>query len=134
MNKRASNITPELSNRIIRLIESFSESISWNSVIEKIKKETGEHYTEQGLRKHKAIAEAFRIKKVKLAKQRELSGNKQYRIATANKLLELEAENAILKEQNERLKEKFVIWAHNAASRNVTEEQLNEPIEVHGQV
>lgn len=130
MTKRASNITPELRHRIIQLIASFSGEISWHLVIAKIEKETGERYTEQGLRKHEQIAESYRVKKVLLAKQRELGGNKKYREATAKKLLELEAENALLREQNNRLLEKFVLWAHNAAEKEMTEKQLNESVTV----
>lgn len=130
MSKRASNITPDLKQRIIQLIESFSGEISWRLVIAKVEKETGEKYTEQGLRKHEQIAESYRVKKVLLAKQRELGGNKKYREATAKRLLELEAENALLREQNNRLLEKFVLWAHNAAEQNLTEEQLNESLTV----
>lgn len=133
MSKRASNITPGLSDRIINLIDSLSEEINWNLLIKKIKDDTGEHYTEQGLRKHKAIADAFRVMKLKLAKKRELIGDKRYHTATVNKLLQLEAENALLKEQNNKLKAKFVIWAHNASSKNITEKQLNETIEVQSQ-
>lgn len=130
MSKRASNITPELGQRIVQLIDSFSEEISWGLVIAKIEKEIGQRYTEQGLRKHELIAQSYRVKKVLLAKQKELGGNKKYREATAKRLLELEAENALLIEQNNRLIEKFVLWAHNAAANNITEAQLNESLTV----
>lgn len=132
MSKRASNITPELGQRIVQLIDSFAEEISWGLVIAKIEKEIGQRYTEQGLRKHELIAQSYRVKKVLLAKQKELGGNKKYRVATAKRLLELEAENAILREQNNRLNEKFVLWAHNAAVNNLTEVQLNESLTVQG--
>ncbi len=130
MIKRASNITPELRQRIIQLIESFSGEISWNLLIAKVEKETGERYTEQGLRRHEQIAESYRVKKVLLAKQRELGGNKKYREATAKRLLELEAENAVLRAQNNRLQEKFVLWAHNAAEGGLSEDKLNESLTV----
>jgi hypothetical protein len=130
MNKRASNITPELGQRIVQIIDAFSEEISWGLVIAKIDKEIGQRYTEQGLRKHELIAQSYRVKKVLLAKQKELGGNKKYRVATAKRLLELEAENVLLKEQNNRLIEKFVLWAHNATGNNVTEDQLNESLTV----
>ena len=130
MSKRARNITPELGRRIIQLIDSFAEEISWSLVLAKIEKEIGQRYTEQGLRKHELIVQSYRVKKVLLAKQNELGGNKKYRVATARKLIELEAENAILREENNRLLEKFVVWACNASTFNVTEVQLNESIVV----
>ena len=130
MSKRAPNITPELCQRIIQIIDSFSEEISWELVIAKIEKDIGQRYTEQGLRKHELILQSFRVRKMLLAKQNELGGNKKYRVATAKRLLELEAENALLKELNNNLTEKFVLWAHNAAANNLTEDQLNESLTV----
>ena len=130
MSKRSSNITPEIAKLIVQLIASFSEQISWGLVIAKIEKEIGQRYTEQGLRKHELIAQSYRVRKVLLAKQKELGGNKQYRIATAKQLLELEAENEVLRGQNNRLIEQFVLWAHNAAANNVTEDQLNETMTI----
>ena len=130
MSKRAPNITPEISQRIIQVIDSFTEEISWGLVITKIEKDLGQRYTEQGLRKHEFIVQSYRVKKVLLAKQKELGGNKKYRVATAKRLLELEAENALLKELNNNLTEKFVLWAHNSAANNLTEDQLNETLTV----
>lgn len=130
MNKRAGNITPELRQRIIQLINTFSEEISWRLVIAKIEKETGERYTEQGLRKHDLIAEAYRVRRVLWAKQQKLRGNKKYRDVTAKRLLELEAENALLRAENNCLLERFILWAHNASSKGMTEAELNESIAV----
>lgn len=130
MSKRAPNITPEISQRIIQMIDSFNEEISWELVIAKIEKDIGQRYTEQGLRKHELILQSFRVRKVLLAKQKELGGNKKYRVATAKRLLELEAENALLIELNNNLTEKFVLWAHNATANNLTEDQLNESMTV----
>ena len=128
MNRRSSNITDERRRTIASVIESFTEEISWHLVLEKIEKDIGERYTEQGLRKHELIAEAYRVKKVLLAKESELRGNKKTHIATAKKILSLEAENALLREENRRLTEKFVVWAFNAAGNGMTEMELNEPI------
>ena len=63
MSKRAPNITPEISQRIIQVIDSFTEEISWGLVITKIEKDLGQRYTEQGLRKHEFIVQSYRVRK-----------------------------------------------------------------------
>lgn len=131
MNRRSSNITEDFRQKIVAVIESFTEEVSWKLVIEKIRREFGERYTEQGLRKHELIADAYRVRKVLLAKQKELRGSKKTHTATAKKILFLETENASLREENRRLLEKFVVWAHNAAGNNMTEQDLDEPIELY---
>lgn len=131
MNRRASNLTESLERKVVVVINSFSEKISWSAVIKEIERQLGERYTEQGLRKHSDIADAFRVKKMLLAKESALSANKKVRSATAKRILELEAENATLKEINNRLMERFAVWAHNAAGHKLTESDLSEPIELY---
>ena len=130
MIRRASNITEKIIEDILKVINSFSEKISWGVVLEKVANEVGERYTEQGLRKHQKIADAYSVKKVLLAKQRELGGGRTAQTAIARRILALEAENSLLKEENRRLSEKFAVWAHNAAGNGLTEDVLNTLVEL----
>lgn len=129
--KRASNITDVLERRIVALIESIPEKISWAIVIALVSRELGQQYTEQGLRKHVIIADAYRVRKTLLAKQRTLRGGRRLQEATAKKIIELERFNERLLKENNQLIERFVVWSHNAASlHNMTESELDEPISV----
>ena len=87
---------------------------------------------ERGLRRltERMVVDAYRVNKVLLAKQRELGGGRTTQTAIARRILALEAEKSLLKEQNRHLSEKFAVWAHNAAGNGLTEDVLNAPIEL----
>jgi len=131
MARRASNITIDLERLIIGCIKSVRDKISWDTVINEIFNQVGERYTEQALRKHQTIADAYRVQRALLTNGRVALKSKQKQAADVDRLVNLEFENKRLVEENERYRCMFVIWAHNAYSKNgLTEDDLNEPIVV----
>lgn len=130
MIRRSSNLTEERKAKILGYIESFSVKISWGLLIRMIESEVGERYTEQGLRKHRQIADAYRFKKVILSKQMEFQVNRGVLSSDAKTIIDLKAENFMLRKINQQLLEKFSVWAHNAVGNGLTEEILNKSVEI----
>lgn len=129
MAKRSSNITEDREKKIIEHIKSIRDKISWKIVIQLLQKEFGELYVEQGLRNHKKIVDAYRTQRTILTKNRLASNAKQKQACNVELLIELQLKNEQLKKENEAYAAKFVVWAHNAYSKNgLTELELNEPI------
>jgi hypothetical protein len=129
--KRAVNISIEMEYQIVAVIESISDKISWAVVIEHVDKALKQRYTEQGLRKHKKIADAYHVKSLILAKKRSFRGSRRSQDATARRIVELELQVERLEATNNLLLSKFAVWSYNAATKhNMGEVDLNEPIVV----
>lgn len=128
MTKRAINITPEMEDKIVSVIESVSEKISWAIVIESIHKVLRQRYTEQGLRKRQRIADAYQVKRLFLARKKSFRGSIRSQDATAKKIVELELKVERLERENNKLVAKFAVWSFNAAANHITEVELNAPI------
>jgi hypothetical protein len=130
MAKRSSNIDSDFEQQIIACIKSIKGKLTWDIVIGLVKSQSGERYTEQGLRKRSGIAEAYRLQKKIILREKGVQ-REAYDIETlSRRLIELEEENNQLKEINNRLINKFATWAHNAKRKGLSEDVLNQPIDI----
>lgn len=130
MTKRSSNIDFNLEQKIIACIKSIKGKITWNIVINLVEAQSSERYTEQGLRKRSDIAEAYRLQKKIILREKGVQ-REAFDIETlSRRLVELEEENKQLKETNNRLINKFTMWAYNAKKKGLSEDVLNQPIDI----
>lgn len=133
-HERAKNLDDKAIADIVAVIDGWSGKLSWELLLEAVEKRLRQRYTRQALNNHTRIADAFRLRKKSLAAQAQQAGRR--RLGDASQELEaalqriqvLEAENLRLVCENDRLLEQFVRWAHNAYTRGLDKDFLDQPL------
>lgn len=115
---------------IVALLDGWSGTLSWELLIEAIEKRKHARYTRQALHRHERIGQAFSLRKAALAEgegaaPRARSPELQMAL---DRITRLEAENARLTAENQRLLEQFVCWAYNAHTRGLDKAFLSRPL------
>ena len=124
----AKHLTRKDINRIKSTIQTWNGKLTWDSLCESVKPHIGKKPTRQSLSMHKAIVNAYLLKKERLKiDNKPLKKPANLRIA-AQRIKNLEAENEILKKQNIRYKEQFTLWQYNSYKYGLKPHQLNEPL------
>jgi hypothetical protein len=131
MPERSKNLDDQAIEKIVHVIDGWTGKLTWELLIEAIAKRTHQEYTRQALFKHVRIRDAFVLKKKSIKgrtaeeAQSDLPPEAQ---ALWQENVRLKAENARLTQENVNLLAQFARWAHNAATRNLTEDFLNQPL------
>ena len=112
---------------IKHIILTWDGKITWSDLCESVYKNLNRTITRQSLSAHDEVVEAYRIKKI--LSNLKKSGLKKPANLTiaAQQIINLKAENEMLKKQNNRYKEQFSYWQYNAYRHGLTMEQLNRP-------
>ncbi|WP_325265791.1 hypothetical protein ACQY1M_03160 [Neorhizobium sp. DAR64861/K0K2] len=109
---------------ILSIMTAWKGRLTWNGLCNSIAVQTGNLYTRQALNNYieiKAAYAAYQKKPRRSAASKPLSGAQQRIVELERKVLELEA-------VRDALLEKFARWAVNAATRNLDEDFLNQPL------
>lgn len=103
--------------------------LTWETLVAGVGGRLGVSYTRQALGAHERIARAYRSRRDVLSKMPppKRAGDAAME-AALQQIEQLKAETTRIKDENERLKEKFVRWAYNAHSRGLTPEMLESPL------
>jgi len=126
---RSENLTDNLIDTIINILDGWSAKLTWNKLIDAITIETNNQYTRQTLAKHQRIKDAY-----DLAKERVSDGTTQLPkmssevVSLIQKVKRLEAENDRLHQENEHLLAQFARWAYNAHKNGLTKNLLERPL------
>lgn len=134
--ERAKNLDDEGISDIVAIIDGWSGKLSWELLLEAVERRLRQRYTRQALNNHTRIAEAFRLRKKSLAGLAQQAGRprrgdaSQELDAALQRLALLEAQNLRLVSENNRLLEQFVRWAHNAYTRGLDKDFLDQPLPV----
>ena len=130
--QRPPRLTDERIEVLVRILDSWIGTLTWDAFITKIQEQTGFSYTRQALDRHNRIKDAFRDRKKYLANQpkdkaaKPLSASeKQRRIDDYDRL---HAENMRLEAENQRLLAQFVIWLFNAQQSGIDVDTLNRSL------
>lgn len=130
--QRPPRLTDERIESLVKLLDSWGGTLTWEAFIAKIQEQTGYRYTRQALDRHNRIKDAFRDRKDHLANQpkdkteRSLSSaEKQRRIDDYERL---RGENLRLEAENQQLLGQFVIWLFNSQQAGVDMDVLNRPL------
>ena len=130
MVKRSKNLDDQMVRRIVEILDGWSDSLTWDGLVDAIDRRLGQRYTRQTLDKHERIKQAFKARKTALAS----GGGAAKRVAdpilqmTLDRLGRLEAENDRLKRENAALLEQFVRWTYNAGLKGLSADVLNQPM------
>lgn len=117
---------------IVQMIRSWpKEKIGWDDLCTACKPLLGYIPTRQGLNGHRSVKDAFQAKKVgirnKVPPRKPLPSS----LAVASdRISRLNATVTALQEENDRLRDRLVIWQYNAFKRGLTRAQLEEPLPV----
>lgn len=132
--RRAKNLGDSSIEAIVDVLDGWDGKLTWDLLIEVIKSRLQVQYTRQALNQHLRIKQAFQLTKERISgvPRPKADVTKGFSAAEATVFLErfrrLEAENARLKLENERLLEQFVVWAYNASTRGLDAAFLGQPL------
>lgn len=132
--QRAKNLGDTDIETIVGILDGWDGKLTWDLLIEAIESRMRVQYTRQALNQHQRVKSAFKLAKERLSGLPRSQERARTRLneAEAQALTErykrLEAENARLKVENERLLEQFVTWAYNASTRGLDMAFLCQPL------
>lgn len=116
--------------KIVDLINTWSidEKLTWDALCDRLVRIIGKRPSRQSLSSHVRIAESFSVKKATI-KSGAIHTVKPANLKVASqRIRRLEAENEALKALNERYLEQFKVWLYNAHLKQITIEELNNPL------
>jgi hypothetical protein len=120
--------------KAVRLLDAWSDKLTWDRFLAVLATEVGHLYTKPGLRKHGRLVNAWEMAQARLrdsTKRSGARGNGDAAIAHAcNRIASLEAENARIEQENRDLLERFVRWSYNATIHGLAPEQLDREIPI----
>lgn len=128
---RAPDLTAERIEVVLATIDGWKGKLTWQLLIEAVKKATGITYSRFTFSDYPDIANAFALKKEALRGtwQGEPAVPRDQRVRAALEQVErLQSTVERLKQENLLLKEQFVTWALNAERKGVTMMMLNAPL------
>jgi hypothetical protein len=128
---RARNLDGEAISRIVAILDGWSGKLTWDLLIDAIRRHLRADYTRQALHKHERIKQAFSLRKKALSEG--LAGGvpevgSPELQAALERIARLEGENARLRAENERFLEQFACWAYNAHTRGLDNAFLSRPL------
>lgn len=128
--RRGRNLTNDLIEQVVRILDGWSGKLTWEALIEAIMLRLHCRYTRQALYKHERIRAAYALRKETLGapgKAETPYGPGKLGEAMA-RIDRLEAENQRLEAENRRLLEQFAVWAYNAHTRGLDKSFLSQPL------
>lgn len=128
---RAPDLTNERIVAVLDVLDGWKGKLTWDLLIAAVRDSTGITYSRFTFADYPEIANAFALKKEVLrgAWSGEPETPRDVRVRSSlDKADRLKAKVERLTQENNLLKEQFVIWAHNAERNNVTMMMLNKPL------
>lgn len=117
---------------IVKMIRSWPrEKTGWRDLCTACKPLLGYIPTRQGLNGHQSIKDAFQAKKAAIRSKVPARKPLPSSLAVASdRISRLNEIVTSLQEENDRLRERLVIWQYNSFKRGLTQAQLEEPLPV----
>jgi hypothetical protein len=126
---RSKNITNEILDLIIGILDGWQGKLTWERLIDEIEMLSNVKYTRQTLFKHTRIKLAFQNSKSRVEGDLSEDQENNPTIALLKKRIDrLEIENSRLQLENDRLLEQFVRWSYNAHLKGLDKDFLNNPL------
>lgn len=122
----AKHLTPKNIDTLIRLLDGWEGKLTWDALCDEGAKLIGSRPTRQTLNAHGSIKNAYLSRKKNLKTGLIQSKRPASLSIAAQRIRGLEGENSRLKEENERLLEKFIRWQYNAYKHGMSKQSLDE--------
>ena len=135
---RARNLSDRDIQEIVDILDGWEGKLSWDLLVESINKRLNQRYTRQALNNHGRIADSFKLRKRSLSAQ--TIGQRPH-ITTAKSVDQeidvilqqyhyIEAKVQRLEAENNRIQQRHVRWAYNAALRGLNMNFLDRPLPI----
>jgi hypothetical protein len=128
---RERNLDSEAISRIVAILDGWSGKLTWELLIDAIRRHLRADYTRQALHKHERVKQAFSLRKKALSDGRTGAvpdvDSPELR-AALERIARLEAENVRLQSENQALLGQFACWAYNAHTRGLDHAFLSRPL------
>lgn len=126
-------ITQENIESVLKIVRMWKGKLTWTLLCDEVSRAFGIDSVErQSLASYKSIQQAYTKRKEELKAQKELE-IKPYDNYSVEYLLSkiesLEDEVAFLRQQNQKFKERFVLWQYNAYLNGLRVERLDDVID-----
>ncbi|URL01778.1 hypothetical protein L4F91_09740 [Avibacterium sp. 20-126] len=123
-------ITEENLEDIIYLIKTWEGKLTWDLLCQRVAQLLNIKSIErQSLANYHDIQQAFSKRKLKIKENQKAEPEPNVTMDYLNKqITSLKAQVERLEEINERYKQQFIVWQHNAYMHGMTEDILNKPI------
>ena len=118
--------TPQV-DTIVEILDGWhtGTKLTWDALIKRIARRMGTRPSRQTLARHERIKVAFQTRKAGLRKEADQGPDDR---VLAQRLRRVTAENARLREENERYRERLAQWQYNAFKRGLKKHHLEEPL------
>lgn len=129
--KRAPDLTDDRIARIVDLLDSWNEKLTWELLIAAVHTEMGVTYSRFTLSEHTRIAHAFALRKTALRGVASAGARKskdETVLAALERVGKYKAKAERLEAENQLLLEQFMTWTVNAERGGVTIDMLNRPL------
>ncbi|WP_298440998.1 hypothetical protein [uncultured Ferrimonas sp.] len=127
-------ITPESVKTVVRLIDTWDGKLTWKALCGKVAEVLDiDNVERQTLASYQAIQDAYSQRKIALReapKEPAVVFNDSTAEYLHKRVVELEAEVKRVNELNERYKQRFVLWQHNAYLNGVRVDRLDDVVDV----
>jgi hypothetical protein len=132
---RARNLDDAAIADIVAILDGWTGKLSWELLVDAIERRKHARYTRQGLDKHERIKHAFALRKKAIAEA--IAAGRDAGVpdvespelqAALERIARLEAENARVEAENQRLLGQFACWAYNAHTRGLDKVFLSRPL------
>ncbi|MCQ1572093.1 hypothetical protein NFO65_15275 [Neorhizobium galegae] len=130
----AARLTDPEIDKIVVLLTTWQGRLSWELLLLRVTRMLGRKFTRQGLDKQPSISAAFKQAKdrlrirVKKSSSDSVDNRLPELVASEKRIENLIAEIAVMKEEKDRLLERFATWLYNARSRGLTQIDLSQPL------
>lgn len=129
---KAPRLTNEKIDIALKVLDGWTGKLTWDRYLAILELDVGHKYTKAALLRHPKFKNSWDKKRWEY--QEEDNEGTQYGnkiLKTALKKIEsLEKEIERLKNDNELLTEKYVVWITNAANKGMTLDELNRPLPI----
>lgn len=125
----APKLSDENIEKAVELLDGWMGKLTWERYLAVLQIEIGHKYTKAAMLRQPRIRDAWQEAKLKSQENASEGGYGATPLAQAKQRInQLEARVERLKRENNQLLEQFVRWAHNAARRGLTPEELDKPL------
>jgi len=127
--ERSKNLNDDSIEKIVEILDGWSGSLTWDSLITEIELRLKDKYVRQTLAKHTRIKSAYNLTKKRISDEPDAKNNDSVEIQVLQQIIaKLEAKNARLNRENQDLLAQFSKWAYNSYTKGVSKADLNKPL------
>ncbi|MCP9732255.1 hypothetical protein [Pseudomonas sp. GBPI_506] len=124
----AKHLTVRNIDVLVALIDAWEGKLTWEAVCDEGAKVIGSRPTRQTLNAHEKVKTAYLSRKARMKAGHVPTKRPASLNIAEQRIRRLEGENNRLKDENERLLERFARWQYNVYKHGMSKEMLDAPL------